>query len=145
VGGLAGTVAAPALLRSVNATTLLRAGLLMEVALPATLAWTRTPVVAAASIVAFGVHTMVWGNVVTTLRQRAVPPSLYGRVSSVYSLLELGGAALGSLLGGAVAHTYGITVTFWTAAAAMGVILLLAWRPLAVATPVLRARAAGPG
>jgi predicted MFS family arabinose efflux permease len=144
VGGLAGTVAAPALLRRVDATTLLRAGLVVEVALHATLAWTRTPVVAAAMIVVFGVHTMVWGNVVTTLRQRSVPSGLYGRVSSVYSLLDLGGAALGSLLGGAVAQAYGITATFWTAAAAMGVILLAAWRPLAAATPVFRAREAEP-
>lgn len=83
----------------------------------------------------FGIHTMVWGNVVTTLRQRSVPSTLYGRVSSVYSLLDLGGAALGSLLGGAVAQAFGITATFWAAAVAMTVVLLAAWRPLAAATP----------
>jgi MFS family permease len=144
VGGLAGTTAAPALLRSVRATTLLRLGLLVEVALHGTLAMTRTPWVAAAMIVVFGVHTMVWGNVVTTLRQRSVPSAIYGRVSSVYALLDLGGAALGSLLGGAVAQVYGITATFWTAAAAMGAVLLLAWRPLAAATPAFRTEATEP-
>jgi MFS family permease len=143
-GGLAGTVAAPMLLRKVDATGLLRAGLCVEVALHATLAWTRTPWVAAAMIVVFGSHTMVWGNVVTTLRQRSVPAAIYGRVSSVYSLLDLGGAAVGSLLGGAVAQAYGITATFWTAAAAMGVILVSAWRPLAAATPAFRIEAAEP-
>jgi len=135
VGGLAGTVAAPALLRRLGATLLLRAGLFVELALPATLAVTRTAWVAAAMIVVFSCHAMVWGNVVTTLRQRSVPSVLYGRVSSVYSLLDLGGAALGSLLGGALASTYGIVATFWTAAAAMVVILLLAWGPLATGTP----------
>ena len=138
IGGLAGTVAAPTLLRTVSATALLRAGLLVELALHATLAWTRTPWVAAAMIVIFSVHAAVWGNVVTTLRQRSVPPGLFGRVSSVYSLLDLGGAALGSLLGGAVAQAYGITATFWTAAVAMGVILLLAWHPLNQATDAFR-------
>jgi MFS family permease len=140
VGGLAGTVAAPPLLRTVNATALLRLGLLVEVALHTTLALTRTPWVAAAIIVVFGIHTMVWGNVVTTLRQRSVPSALYGRVTSVYSLLDLGGAALGSLLGGAVAQAYGITATFWTAAAAMAVVLLAAWHPLAAATSAFRTR-----
>ena len=44
---------------------------------------------------------------------------MFGRVTSVYSLLDLGGAALGSLLGGLVAQAYGIVATFRTAAAAM--------------------------
>ncbi|WP_433724711.1 MFS transporter [Actinoplanes sp. CA-051413] len=138
VGGLAGTVTAPALLRTVSATALLRAGLLVEVALHATLALTRTPWIAAAMIVVFSVHAAVWGNVATTLRQRSIPGGLYGRVAGVYSLLDLGGAALGSLLGGAVAQAYGITATFWTAAAAMAVIMLLAWRALGPATSTLR-------
>jgi MFS family permease len=140
VGGLAGTMVAPALLRKVSTTMLLRTGLLVEAALHATLAWTRTPLVAATMIVIFSIHATVWGNVVITLRQRSVPSAMYGRVSSVYSLLDLGGAALGSLLGGAVAQAYGITATFWTAAAAMAVILLLAWRPLSQATATFRTR-----
>ena len=145
IGGLAGSVMAPALLRSVGATMLLRAGLFVEVALHATLAATRTAWIAAAMIVVFSVHAAVWGNVVVTLRQRSVPSAIYGRVSSVYSLLDLGGAALGSLIGGAVAQAYGITATFWTAAAAMGVILLLAWRPLGSATPAFRVEVSEPG
>ena len=138
IGGLAGSVLAPVLLRSLSATLLLRAGLFVEVALHATLATTRTAWIAAAMIVVFSVHAAVWGNVVVTLRQRSVPLAVYGRVSSVYALLDLGGAALGSLLGGAVARAYGITATFWTAAVAMAVVLLLAWRPLSSATPAFR-------
>ena len=138
IGGLAGSVLAPVLLRSLSATLLLRAGLFVEVALHATLATTRTAWIAAAMIVVFSVHAAVWGNVVVTLRQRSVPLAVYGRVSSVYALLDLGGAALGSLLGGVVAQAYGITATFWTAAVAMAVVLLLAWRPLSSATPAFR-------
>jgi predicted MFS family arabinose efflux permease len=66
-----------------------------------------------------------------------IPGVLYGRVADVDSLLDLGGAALGSLLGGAVAQAYGIPATFWTAAAAMAVIMLLAWRALGPATRTL--------
>jgi predicted MFS family arabinose efflux permease len=138
VGGLAGALLAPRLLRTLPVAVLLRAGLLIEVALHATLATTTAAPLAAAMIVVFGVHTMVWGNAVWTLRQRSVPPTLYGRVTSVYSLLDLGGAALGSLLGGAMANVYGIVPMFWGAAAAMTVIVVVAWRPLGAATAIFR-------
>jgi predicted MFS family arabinose efflux permease len=67
---------------------------------------------------------------VVTLRQRVVPNGLLGRVSSVYSLLDLGGAAVGSLLGGLFARTRGITAPFWAAAAVMAIIAAAAWHPL---------------
>jgi MFS family permease len=133
-GGLLGTLLAARLLSRIRATVLLRVGLLVEVALHATLAATTVPAVAGAIIVVFGIHTVVWGVVVTTIRQRAVPQSLFGRVTSVYSLLDLGGAALGSLIGGAVAERYGLVATFWTAAAGMVVIAAAAWRPLGAAS-----------
>jgi predicted MFS family arabinose efflux permease len=137
-GGLLGTIAAPRLLARIPATALLRAGLLVEVALHATLAATTEPLVAGTIIVVFGVHTVVWGVVVTTVRQRSVPQAMFGRVTSVYSLLDLGGAALGSLVGGAVAQAFGIVATFWTAAAVMALIAAAAWRPLSAASSHLR-------
>ena len=96
-----------------------------HVVLPKSLTGVESPI-----IVVFGVHTVVWGVVVTTIRQREVPSSMFGRVTAVYSLVDVGGAALGSLLGGAVAQAYGIVATFWTAAAAMAVVAIAAWRPL---------------
>jgi MFS family permease len=138
VGGLAGTITAPWLLRRAGASTLLRAGLLVEVALHATLAATTKPLVAGAIIVVFGVHTVVWGVVVTTIRQRTVPSALFGRVTGAYALMDLGGAALGSLLGGLFAQAYGIVATFWTAAVAMGLVAVGAWRSLAAASDEFR-------
>jgi predicted MFS family arabinose efflux permease len=132
-GGLLGTLVAPRLLRVAGPAAVLRAGLFVEVALHATLAATRTPLIAASIIIVFGVHTVVWGVVVTTIRQREVPQALFGRVTSVYSLLDLGGAALGSLLGGAVAQAFGLVATFWAAAAAMAVVAVVAWRSLGAA------------
>ncbi|WP_127499847.1 MFS transporter [Actinoplanes solisilvae] len=134
VGGLLGTLVAPPLIRRVNAAALLRSGLLVEVALHTTLTLTREPWIAAAMIVVFGIHTTVWGVVVTTIRQRDVPPAMYGRVAGVYSFLDLGGAALGSLLGGLVATAYGLVATYGTAAAAMALVGAAAWRPLKAAT-----------
>lgn len=134
VGGLLGTLVAPALLRRVDAVPLLRAGLLVEVTLHATLAVTRESWIAAAMIVVFGIHTTVWGVVVTTIRQRDVPPAMYGRVTGVSSFLDLGGAALGSLLGGVVATAFGLVATYWLAAVAMALVAAAAWRPLKAAT-----------
>jgi MFS family permease len=133
VGGLLGTLVAPRLMRWFGSSPLLRTGLLVEVALHATLALTRNPWVAAGMIVVFGAHTMVWGVIVTTVRQREVPPEMYGRIAGVYALLELGGAAVGSLLGGAVAARYGLVATYATAAVAMAVIAACAWRPIRAA------------
>ncbi|MCO8275625.1 MFS transporter [Actinoplanes sp. TRM 88003] len=130
VGGFLGTLVAPALIRRIRASYLLRAGLLVEVALHATLALSREPWAVAAMIVVFGVHTTVWGVVVTTIRQRDVPSALFGRVTSVYSFLDLGGAAVGSLLGGVLATAYGLVAPYWIAAVAMALVVVVAWRPL---------------
>ncbi len=130
VGGLLGTVCGPRLQRLLGSTVLLRAGLLIEALTHATLAATRSPGVAAAVIVVFGVHTMVWGLIVVTLRQQLVPSGLLGRVGSVFSLLDLGGAALGTLVGAVVAQRFGLAAPYWLAAAAMLLIAAVAWRPL---------------
>ncbi|MEV6521127.1 MFS transporter [Longispora sp. NPDC051575] len=130
VGGLLGTVLTGRLRARFGATALLRAGLVVELLTHVTLAVTRTPWVAATVIVLFGVHSMVWGVIVVTLRQRVVPDGLLGRVGSVYSLLDLGGACLGSLLGGVLAHGLGVTAPFWIAAAVMAVITTVLWHPL---------------
>ncbi|MEV6634081.1 MFS transporter [Actinoplanes sp. NPDC051470] len=137
VGGLLGTALAPWLLRTAGATALLRVGLLIEVGLHATLAATTDPWLAAVAIVVFSIHGAVWGTVVVTIRQRTVPPSMYGRATGVYAFLDLGGAALGSLLGGLLAQAYGLLATFWTAAAAMTVLTAAAWHPLGTATNAL--------
>lgn len=133
-GGFLGTLVAPRLIRAAGASVLLRLGLLVEVALHATLAMTRTPLIAAAMIVVFGVHTTVWGVIVTTIRQRDVPQAMFGRVTSVYSLIDLAGAAAGSLLGGLYATAYGLPATYAAAAVAMLAVAAFAWRPLAGAT-----------
>jgi MFS family permease len=130
IGGLLGSGVAARLQATFGATALLRAGLVIEGVTHATLAATTTPLIAATILIIFGMHTMVWGVIVVSLRQRVVPPNLLGRVGSVYSLLDLGGAAVGSLLGGLLAQRLGITAPFWIAAAAMVLIALAAWHPL---------------
>ena len=134
IGGLFGTFLAARLQAAFGAGAVLRAGLIIEVVTHMTLAATTTPLVAAAILIVFGIHTMVWGVIVATLRQRVVPPGLQGRVGGVYALIDVGGAAVGSLLGGLLSQIWGVTTPFWTAAVAMAVIAAAAWRPLGPAT-----------
>jgi hypothetical protein len=79
------------------------------------------------------IHTTVWGVVVTTIRQRDVPQSMFGRVTGVYSLIDLTGSVAGSLLGGLFATAFGLTTVYASAAVAMTAVALIAWRPLRAA------------
>jgi predicted MFS family arabinose efflux permease len=92
------------------------------------LALTRTPWIAGATLVVFGAHAMVWGVVTLSLRQQLVPERLRRRVNSVYFLFDLGGAALGTLLGGGLASALGITAPFWLASGAVALLTVAAWR-----------------
>ncbi|WP_433337689.1 MFS transporter [Spirillospora sp. CA-294931] len=130
VGGLVGTGLARGLERRFGATALLRAGLLLEAATHLTLASTRNAWVAAAILVVFGVHTMVWGVIATTVRQRATPDRLLGRVGSAYSLIDFSGAAVGMLLGGLLASALTVSAPFWIAGGVTLLVAAAAWRPL---------------
>ncbi len=134
VGGLFGTTVATGLTRALGARAVLRGGLVIEVVTHVILAVTRSPWIAAAVLVTFSIHAMVWGITAASVRQRIVPAHLRGRVGSVCALFDLGGAALGALLGGLLAGTWQITTPFWVAAGAMTAVAVFAWRPLGDAT-----------
>ncbi|MET9019704.1 hypothetical protein ABZV93_06965 [Actinopolymorpha sp. NPDC004070] len=90
----------------------------------ASISWVAGPV-----LVAFGVHSSIWGGVTVTLRQRAVPEELRGRVQGVFRMFSIGGSALGALVGGPVAGWLGLAGPFWLSAVAMAVLTAVAWRP----------------
>ncbi|MFI6518343.1 MFS transporter [Spirillospora sp. NPDC050679] len=131
VGGLLGTAAVGPLRRAVPTPALLRAGLVIETSTHAALALSTGPWTAGAALVALGAHAMVWGAVAMSLVQTRVPDRLLGRVGSVYSLIQVTGAAAGSLLGGLFARGLGTAAPFWIGAAVMTVVTAAAWRPLA--------------
>ncbi|TDD84793.1 MFS transporter [Actinomadura darangshiensis] len=135
VGGLVGTALADRLQRRLGAAVLLRAGLVVEAATHLTLALTRQTWLAAAILVIFGVHTMVWGVIAGTVRQRMTPDRLRGRVSGVHALIDAGGVAAGMLWGGLAAHSVAVTTPFWIAAALTSLVTLTSWRSLGRASP----------
>ncbi len=130
LGGFVGPVVYSVLHHRVGAAWLLRIGLVIETGTHLALALTRSPWVAAAVMLLFGVHGIVWGIVSTTVRQQATPAPLLGRVNSVYLLASVGGAAIGALLGSLVAEGFGLTAPFWAAFVLMIVVTAAAWRPI---------------
>jgi MFS family permease len=130
IGGLLGMPVYHVLEPRVGSLTLLRAGLVIETTVHLILALTRSPWVVGATMAVFGVHAVVWGIVSTTARQLATPEPLMGRVNSVYLLASVGGAAIGSGLGGVLAQNFGLAAPFASAFVAMVLMTAVAWRPL---------------
>lgn len=130
LGGVLGSVLYGRLERRFSLASLLRAGLVLETLVHAALALTTHAVVAGLVVLAFGVHAVVWGTTSTTVRQRAVPDALIGRVTSVYLLGSLGAISLGTLLGGWLASQWGILAPFWFAFAGSAVLTVLLWRSI---------------
>jgi predicted MFS family arabinose efflux permease len=95
---------------------------------------TQTLAVALAIFVVFGMHEGAWGTTVTTVRQRAVPAEIQGRIGAVYMVGLQGGLVVGAALGGVLAQIWGVTAPFWFAFVGSAVILLLIWRRLALIT-----------
>ena len=130
VGGVVAIGVYGRLERHVSLATLMRVCLTLEVVMHAVLALTTTGWVAMVVMGVFGLYAFVWGTVSSTVRQRAVPTELQGRVSAAYMVCVYGGIALGQLLGGILAEAWGLTAPFWFAFAGAGLTLALVWRQL---------------
>lgn len=130
VGGLVGTVSYGWLERHVSGVWLMRVCLLLEVLMHLVMATTRAPWVAYVVMVVFGAYSFVWGTLSGTIRQRAVPPALQGRIGSTVMLGVMLGMVIGTPVGGALASTWGITAPNWVAFVGAGATLAVLWRSL---------------
>jgi predicted MFS family arabinose efflux permease len=132
VGGLLAIVGYKRLEQRWSLALIMRVCLTLEVLMHLTLAINKTGWIAIVVMVIFGAYSFVWGTVSQTVRQRAVPQELQGRVGSVYLMCMFGGIVIGQLLGGVIAEQWGIDAPFWFAFAGSGLTLLLVWRELGV-------------
>ena len=130
-GGLLGTMAYGWITRRVSLGNIMRIGLIIETFTHLGLAITTVPAVAMAIFFVFGAHAFVWGTTSVTVRQRAVPTELQGRVGSVNTVGVFGGLVVGSGLGGLLAQRFGVTAPFWFAFAGSAVFVVLIWAQLA--------------
>lgn len=140
-GGLAGTLAYGRITRHVSLGDLMRVGLVVETLTHAALALATSAWVAMPVFFVFGVHAFVWGTTSTTVRQRAVPAGLQGRVGGVDVVGVYAGLVVGSGVGGLLASWYGVTAPFWFAFAGSAVLVVVLWRQL---SHIAHADAAGP-
>jgi MFS family permease len=108
----------------------MRFGLLLETVTHLILATTTSALVAGATMTLFGIHAVVWGTTSTTVRQRAVPAGFLGRVTSVYMLGNVGGTAIGTIVGGVLAQQFGVTAPFWFGFIGSALLLVVIWRTL---------------
>lgn len=134
VGGIAGTILYGRVERRLRASGIMRVGLLIETVTHLILAVTTTPVIAFATLFVFGGHEAMWGTTASTVRQRAVPNELQGRVAAVYGVAVLGSLVIGSALGGVIASVWGITAPFWFGFAGSLLIVVRMWRDFGVLT-----------
>jgi MFS family permease len=131
LGGLLGTTLYGRVERRVPLATLMRTVLACEVVFHLAMALTTSPWTAYPLMFFFGAYAFIWGTLSQAVRQRAVPTEFQGRVGSVYMLCVMGGMLVGSLLGGLIAHRWGVTAPWWFAFVGSGLTLALVWRQLA--------------
>lgn len=130
IGGLIGTGLYGAITRRVSLGALMRIGLIIETFTHLGLALTHSPWVAGGIFLVFGAHAFIWGTTSVTVRQRAVPRELQGRVGSVNTVCIYAGLVVGSLIGGVLATRLGVAAPFWFAFAGSAVFVVLLWRQL---------------
>lgn len=130
VGGLLGTAMYGWITRRVSLGNVMRAGLVIETLTHLGLALSTSPWTAMPIFFIFGAHAFIWGTTSITVRQRAVPAHLQGRVTSVNTMCVYGGLVAGSVIGGTLATRFSVTAPFWFAFAGSAVFVVLLWRQL---------------
>jgi predicted MFS family arabinose efflux permease len=131
IGGIAGTTSYGWITRRISLGDVMRIGLVIETFTHLALALNTVPAVAMVIFFVFGAHAFIWGTTSITVRQRAVPIELQGRVGSINSLGTFGGLVVGAAIGGPIAAHWGITAPFWFAFVGSGLFVVLIWRQLA--------------
>jgi MFS family permease len=130
VGGILGTVSYGWITRHVSLAGLMKVGLVVETLTHLALALTTSPYVAMPVFLVFGAHAFIWGTTAISIRQRAVPLDLQGRVGSVNLMGVFGGLVVGAALGGVLAQHWGVTAPFWFAFVGSAIFVVLIWRQL---------------
>jgi predicted MFS family arabinose efflux permease len=129
-GGLVGTVSYGWLTRRISLGNVMRIGLIIETLTHLVLALTSSPYVAMPVFFIFGAHAFIWGTTSITIRQRAVPTELQGRVGAVNLVGVYGGLVVGAAIGGLIAQRWGVTAPFWFAFVGSAVFVVLIWGQL---------------
>ncbi|MFP4233978.1 MAG: MFS transporter [Nitriliruptoraceae bacterium] len=102
IGGLLGSVLAPAVTARLGYGPSLLLAVLVPTVAFAVIATTSSAAVAGVAASVSGFTAVAWNVVTVSLRQRLIPDALLGRVNSVYRFFGWGMMPVGTLLGGAL-------------------------------------------
>jgi MFS family permease len=119
IGGVAGALVTPALVRRFDRRALQITAIAVTAALDLALAAFPTPALAALAWGGTGAAFAVWNVLSVTLRQRLVPAGLLGRVNSANRTFSMAAVPLGAVTGGAVADAFGLRAPLWLAAGSL--------------------------
>jgi len=115
LGGLLGAWIAEKLKKKFGYGWSIVGALLLGAAAFSVIAFSRNVVVVAIALAAYICHSVIWNVLASSVRQKATPHAIMGRVGSMSRLLGLSGLALGGLLGGTLAKWYGLQLPFLVA------------------------------
>lgn len=124
IGGLAGALTAPAVVRRVGPGTTVQLSVVLSVVLTVIMGVISNPWIAAVVLGFYGVQLTLWNVVAISLRQTLTPDALRGRVAGVSRLLTWGTQPLGAAIGGVAASLFGLRAPFFFAAAGMGALFV---------------------
>ncbi len=125
LGGLLGSVVATRLRRLIGYGWSIVAALSLGAVSFIVIASTTNVVVVAIALAAYIAHAVVWNIMAASIRQRATPARVMGRVGSVSRLLGLIGLTVGAAAGGVLASALGYRTPFMIAGGIFAVAALL--------------------
>jgi MFS family permease len=130
IGGIIGSLVASRLMGAYGRFRVI----IVAIAIVATMylvSWATTNAFDAATAMSIQIGAISTANVaIFTIRQRVVPRAIIGRVSTVIRTFVWGAIPIGSAIGGALAHRYGVRSPLLVAAVLAFVVALAAGPPL---------------
>lgn len=134
LGGVLGSLIAHRVIAWLGPGRVMRIAMCIEAATPAAIALSHRPLVVGAALAFFGCHAVVWGALLTSLRQELTPAGLRGRVESAFEFIGSLGTAPGALIGGLLAARLGLTAPFWLGTIVGVPLIPLVWSTFSDAT-----------
>jgi len=144
VGGILGTVIAPAIRRRVDLRPVVVSAAAGQAAALLAVGSTTNLAIATAAIAIVGASNAAWNVVTVSYRQAAVPTELLGRVTSSYRVIALSAMPLGAAAGGITAHAWGLHAPYLASGIVLTVATLLAFPAPPAPSPATGHRTVGP-
>lgn len=112
LGGVLGSLIATRLRQRIGYGWSIIAALLLGATSFTVMSLTTNVIVVAIALATYIAHAVVWNIMATSIRQRATPAVMMGRVGSVAKLVSLSGLAAGAGAGGLLASGLGYQIPF---------------------------------